>query len=182
MARTRRRFLAAVGASATLAGCVVGAPRGDPRYRLSVRVVGEPDDPFRFDAAVRRAAATNWSPLALRVTYENARPADDERESVAPRSPVRFGEPPADVALLDPDAAYEQAEPGCWTPEADGVGALLGELDLSDLPPGTTAHFDYELWGTPRDEHVDRCLRPGAHRIPMRFGLGAELEAVVEAP
>lgn len=181
MTRSRRAYLAAVGASVALAGCTVRAPRTPAQYRLSARVAGTADDPFAFDLAVRRSVATKWRPLLLRATFENTRPAEERVEETYARSPVRFdASSDADVVLLDPDAPYEQASPGCWTPEDDAISALLGQLDFSDLPPGTVVHLDYAVWGAPQDENEDRCLRPGTYRVLMRAGLGAELELTVE--
>lgn len=180
MPATRRQCLAAVGGSAILAGCALRPPRTDQQYRLSARVLEPADAPFAFDVTVRRPVATKWRPLLLRATYENTRPAEQRVEKTYARSPLRFdASEDSDVVLLDPDAPYEQAEPGCWTP-ADSVSALLGQLDFSDLPPGTAVHLDYAVWGTPRDGTDDRCLQPGTYRIPMRAGLGVELQLTVE--
>jgi len=181
MARSRRAFLASVGATVTLAGCTVRPPRSAARYRLLARVVEPAADPFAFDLAVRRSVATKRRPLLLRATYENTHPAEERVEETYAWSPVRFdASRDSDVVLLDPEAPYEQASPGCWRPDTDGISALLGRLDLSDLSPGTVVRFDYAVWGTPQEENDDSCLQPGTYRVPMRAGLDAALELTVE--
>lgn len=184
MKQTRRAFLAAVGGSAALAGCTARAPRGEPEYTLSARGVEGADDPFEYDVTTVRSVANKWKPMVLRSTYENTLPAEETEESTMPRSPTKFSEDanPPDVALLDPDTGYEQRNPGCWTPDADGIGVLLARLDLSDLPPGTTVHLDHAVWGNPRALDDERCLQAGTYRVAMRLGLGVEIEVGVDAP
>jgi len=189
MPSNRREFLIAVGASTTLAGCTARAPRGEPEYRLSVRVLEAADDPFEYDATVEQSAATLGEPMVLRSTYEHPGDGGAPEESTMPRSPTVFsrdssapGDAP-DIALVDPDVAYDQRHPGCWTPNVDSITVLLGKLDLSDLPPGTIAHIGHAVWQNPRAlENRKACLQPGTYAVALRFGLGVELELAVEAP
>jgi hypothetical protein len=182
MARSRRAFLAAVGASATLAGCTARAPRGEPQYLLSVRTLQGADHPFEFEVETKRAFANRWKPMTLRATYTNTQDAEETEAVTYARSPTVFSDDPdpPEIALLDPETDYTQREPGCWTPDTDGIGVLLAEFDFSDLPAGTTLHLDYAVWGTPRADGGE-CLQPGTYRVPMRFGLGVEIEIVVES-
>jgi hypothetical protein len=181
MARSRRDFLAAVGASVTLAGCTVRAPRGEPQYLLSVRTLQGADDPFEFEVATKRGFANHWKAMTLRATYTNTQDAAETEEFTYARSPTVFSDDPdpPEIALLDPETGYTQRHPGCWTPDTDAIGVLLGQVDFSDLSAGTTLHLDYAVWGNPGADGGE-CLQPGTYRVPMRFGLGAEIEVVVE--
>lgn len=189
MPSSRREFLLAVGASATLAGCTARAPRGEPEYRVSVQVLQGADAPIEYDVTVRQSVATLGEPMVIRSTYENSGDAEETTESTMPRSPTVFsrdsgapGEAPA-IALMDPDTGYEQRHPGCWTPDVDSIIVLLGELDLSDLPPGAIAHIDHAVWQNPRAlDDQDQCLQPGTFEVSLGFGLGVELEVDIEAP
>jgi hypothetical protein len=189
MAGTRREFLAAAGVTAVVAGCSARAPHGEPEYRLSVRVVESAADPMAYTATVLRETATLGEPMVLRSTFENPGGGEETEESTMPRSPTVFsrdsgvpGDAP-DIALMDPDTGYDQRHPGCWTPDVDSITVLLGKLDLSDLPQGTTVHIDHAVWQNPRaPDDPEQCLQPGTYAVPLRFGLGVELEVAVEAP
>jgi hypothetical protein len=182
MPRTRRAFLAAVGASATLAGCTVRAPSGDPQYRLSVQVVEGADDPFEYDAGTVRSVANRWKPMVLRSTYENTADAAETEESTMPRSPTVFSEDPepSSIVLLAPGTGYDQRHPGCWTPDTEYVSVLLGKLDLSDLAAGSTVHLEHAVWQNPPALDDERCLQPGTYAVAMNFGLGVEIEVRIE--
>lgn len=183
MPRSRRAFLATVGASTTLAGCTVRAPGSTPRYRLSATVPSGAENPFRFELADRRNVATGTLPMVVRLTYENTQPAETTREVVAPRSPTILGDAAAEssLALLDPDTGYKQRTLGSWTPATDRISVLLGLFTVSDLPAGTTLHLNYAVWQNPRGlDDGEHRLQPGTYRIPRPFDVGAGIELVVE--
>lgn len=148
-----------------------------------------PKDSFEYDATVEQSVATLGEPMVVRSTYENRGNGEETEESTMPRSPSVFsrdsgatGDAP-DIALMDPDTGYDQRYPGCWTPDVDSISVILGQFDISDLPPGTTVHIDHAVWQNPRAlDDQEQCLQPGTYEVPLRFGLGVELEVAVEAP
>lgn len=178
MPRSRRAFLAAVGASATLAGCTVRAPTQEARYRVSARVAEPAEDPVGYSVEVTRPVATKWQPMLVGSTYENT---GDEAVTITVslgRAQTVFSrETTPGIALIDPTVDYEQAEPGCWMPEADSFIVLLG-IPQYDLQPGERVSVEHAVWGNPPSPDQDNCLDPGTYRVPMEQR--AEIDVTVE--
>ena len=165
MDRTRRAFLAALGASVGVSECLARAPAVDAQYRASVSIVEPADAPLEYDVMLPNATATKHTPIRLHGTYTN--PSDQpEPLSVIPKRAQKeeSDQHSPGIILVDPSMNLEQADPGCWMPEADSVPALLG-MPRYELPAGETVTVEYELWADPQGKPEHKCLIPTTYRI-----------------
>ena len=90
----------------------------------------------------------------------------DPASGPQPRYSSFSGGPP--WIVLVPTEAYdlESTEPGCWSPDVDGL-TVLSHGGTMALEPGESVKVVYEVWAKPTKDR--RCLQPGTYQFTSLF-------------
>lgn len=146
---------------------------GEVLYRVSVADSGikEDADPgnvegLEFTVQVPDPEITRGETATVVLERENAgneriEVGTDPESGAQPQYSSAVGEPTLGIVLV-PTEQYdlESVEPGCWSPDTDGL-TVLSHGGTMPLDPGKSVAVEYGVWAEPTEAR--ECIRPGTY-------------------